>query len=92
MYINAFCSSYAVAEFQQQYYSPSDLQQVWFGVGYRLPNPSDMQFFQASVPYDPKGYTVNHVIGQNDGTNPGVEANLGIRTNLIINVYVPLVV
>eukprot|EP00026_Physarum_polycephalum_P006877 Phypoly_transcript_06930.p1 GENE.Phypoly_transcript_06930~~Phypoly_transcript_06930.p1 ORF type:complete len:539 (+),score=108.07 Phypoly_transcript_06930:58-1674(+) len=56
-------NSLAVAEFQGQYYSPDDLK----------------QFFQSEVPYDAKAYTVDQVVGQNDGSNPGVEANLDIQ-------------
>jgi len=56
-------SSYAVAEFQGQYYSPSDLQ----------------QFFKSSVPYAPNDYKVDHVEGGNEGDDPGVEANLDIQ-------------
>jgi len=56
-------NSYAVAEFQAQYYSPSDLA----------------EFFKQYVPFAPKDSNVSHVVGSNDGSHPGVEANLDIQ-------------
>jgi len=56
-------NSFSVAEFQAQYYSPSDLT----------------EFFKQFVTFAPKDSVVNKVIGQNDGSNPGVEANLDIQ-------------
>ena len=53
----------AVAEFQGQYYSPTDLT----------------QFFQQYVPANASDSTVAGVIGPNIGASPGVEAELDIQ-------------
>lgn len=56
-------NSYAVAEFQAQYYSPTDLK----------------MFFQDAVPFYPNGYNIDHVVGGNTASAPGVEASLDIQ-------------
>eukprot|EP01090_Pellita_catalonica_P018605 TRINITY_DN6064_c0_g2_i1.p1 TRINITY_DN6064_c0_g2~~TRINITY_DN6064_c0_g2_i1.p1 ORF type:complete len:541 (+),score=103.79 TRINITY_DN6064_c0_g2_i1:136-1623(+) len=53
----------AVAEFQDQFYSPADLQ----------------QFFTEYVKYDPNGDHVAKTEGQNSPSDPGVESSLDIQ-------------
>ena len=55
----------AVAEFQRQYYSPSDLA----------------DFFKQYVTYHP-AETVAKVVGDNEGSDPGVEAELDIQVDI----------
>lgn len=44
-------------------------------------NINIVKFFKSEVPFAPDAYTVDHIVGGNEGSNPGVEANLGIQIN-----------
>jgi len=56
-------NSYAVAEFQDEFLSPTDL----------------VKFFSEYVPFAPNFNNVSHIVGKNDATQPGDEAMLDIE-------------